>query len=178
MAQSQHLPSPSWADNRPALRKVFSFPKRVNEKAARAVATMVVALSVTIIVSGQLWLTALLAYGFLARVLTGPTLSLMGLLATRVVAPRLGPPRIVPGPPKRFAQAVGLAFSTAALILHFAAGASLAASVVLAVLVLFASLEAFVGFCAGCFVFDRLMRWGLIPQSVCEECASGVPEVG
>ena len=177
MAQSQHLLSPSWADNRPALRKVFSFPKRVNEKAARAVATMVVALSVTIIVSGQLWLTALLAYGFLARVLTGPTLSPMGLLATRVVAPRLGTPRIVPGPPKRFAQTVGLAFSTAALILHFAAGASVAASVVLAVLVLFASLEAFVGFCAGCFVFDRLMTWGLIPQSVCEECATGVFEV-
>ena len=177
MAQSQHVPSPSWADSRPPLRRVFSFPKRVNEKAARVVATMVVILSVAIIVSGQLWLTVLLACGFLARVLTGPSLSAMGQLATRVVAPRLGAPRIVPGPPKRFAQAVGLVFSAAALVLHFAAGAPEAASVVLGVLVVFASLEAFVGFCAGCFVFDRLMTWGLIPQSVCEECATGVAEV-
>jgi hypothetical protein len=158
------------------LRRIFSFPKRVNEKAARTVAAMVVVLGLATIVSGQLWITAVLAYGFLARVLTGPTLSPMGLLATRVLAPRLGRPRMVPGPPKRFAQGVGLVFSTSALALHFAAGASGAASGVLAVLVLFASLEAFLGFCAGCFVFNRLMLMGMIPQSVCEECASGAAQ--
>ena len=156
-----------------ALRSTFSFPNPVNEKAARSVAAMVVALGLTIILSGQLWLTAVLAYGFLARVLTGPTLSPMGLLATRVLAPRLGRPRLVAGPPKRFAQSVGLAFSTAALGLHFAFGASTAASTVLGILVVFASLEAFLGFCAGCFVFNRLMRRGLIPRSVCEECVVG-----
>lgn len=156
-----------------ALRSIFSFPNPVNEKAARSVAAMVVALSLTIIVSGQLWLTGVLAYGFLARVLTGPTLSPMGSLATRVLAPRLGKPRLVAGPPKRFAQSVGLVFSTAALGLHFVVGASLAANAVLGVLVVFASLEAFLGFCAGCYVFNHLMRWGLIPRSVCEECVIG-----
>lgn len=177
MAQSHDLPSLNYADSRSALRKLFSFPKRVNEKAARTVATMVVALSVTIIVTGQLWLTVFLAYGFLARVMTGPSLSAMGLLATQVIAPRLGKPKIVPGPPKRFAQVVGLAFSITAIVLHFVVGASVAASVVLGVLVVFASLEAFVGFCAGCFVFNRLMRWGMVPQSICKECAAGVAEV-
>ena len=150
------------------LRSVFSFPNPVNEVAARTVAGMVVALCLTIMLSGQLWLTTVLTYGFLARVATGPTLSPMGLLATRVLAPRLGPPRPSPGPPKRFAQTVGLAFSATALVLHFAVGASLAATGVLAVLTVFASLEAFAGFCAGCFVFNHLMRWGLMP--VCEEC--------
>ena len=152
------------------LRSVFSFPNPVNEVAARTVAAMVVALCLTIILSGQLWLTVVLAYGFLARVATGPTLSPMGQLATRVLAPRLGPSRPYPGPPKRFAQAVGLAFSSAALVLHFAFGASLAATGALVVLTIFASLEAFAGFCAGCFVFNRLMRWGVIPESVCQEC--------
>ena len=108
------------------LRSVFSFPNPVNEIAARTVAAMVVALCLTIILSGELWLTTVLAYGFLARVATGPTLSPMGQLATRVLAPRLGPPRSYPGPPKRFAQAVGLVFSSTALVLHFAVGASLA----------------------------------------------------
>ena len=133
---------------------------------------MVVGLSLATILTGQAWLMFVLAYGFLARVATGPTLSPMGLLATRVIAPRIGEPKLVPGPPKRFAQTVGLGFSVAALVLHFVAGSPVAANVVLAVLILFAALEAFLGFCAGCFVFDYLMRWGLVPQSVCEECAN------
>ncbi|MYA04466.1 MAG: DUF4395 domain-containing protein [Caldilineaceae bacterium SB0664_bin_22] len=154
------------------MRDVFSFPNPVNEVAARIVAGLVVGLSLATMLTGQAWLMFVLAYGFLARVATGPTLSPMGLLATRVIAPRIGEPKLVPGPPKRFAQTVGLGFSVAALVLHFVAGLPVAANVVLAVLILFAALEAFLGFCAGCFVFDYLMRWGLVPQSVCEECAN------
>ena len=152
------------------LRRVFSFPNPVNEVAARIVAGMVVALSLTIMVTGQSWLMFALAYGFLARVLTGPTLSPMGLIATRVIAPRIPKRRLVPGPPKRFAQSVGLAFSATALVLHFGFGYTLAAYGALAILTLFAALEGFVGFCAGCYVFNNLMRWGLIPESVCREC--------
>ena len=153
------------------LRAVFSFPNPVNEVAARMVAAMVVALSLATILTGQSWLYVLLAYGFLARVATGPTLSPMGMLATRVLAPASGiEPRPVPGPPKRFAQSVGLAFSTTALLLYFVGGSTVAANGVLGVLTLFATLEAGLGFCAGCFVFNYLMRWGLIPESVCREC--------
>ncbi len=154
------------------MRYVFSFPNPVNEVAARVVAGLVVGLSLATMLTGQAWLMFVLAYGFLARVATGPTLSPMGLLATRVIAPRIGEPKLVPGPPKRFAQTVGLGFSVTALVLHFVAGSPVAANVVLAVLILFAALEAFLGFCAGCFVFDHLMRWGLVPRSVCEECAN------
>lgn len=154
----------------PRLRGIFFFPNPVNEVAARVVAGMVVILSIIVLVTGQWWLAFLLAYGFLARVATGPTLSPMGQLATRVIAPRIAEPRLVPGPPKRFAQTVGLVFSVAALVLHFVAGLSVAAGVVLAVLAVFAALESFLGFCAGCFVFNYMMRWGLVPKSVCEEC--------
>ena len=51
--------------------RLFSFPNPVNEVSARLVAGGVVLLSVATIVSGQLWITALIAYGFVARVLTG-----------------------------------------------------------------------------------------------------------
>jgi len=37
-------------------------------------------------------------------------------------------------------------------------------------LVVAASLEAFAGVCLGCIVFGYLMRWGIIPASVCESC--------
>ena len=53
----------------------------------------------------------MIAYGFVARVLTGPKLSPLGQFATRVAAPRLGEPKYVAGPPKRFAQAMGVGFS-------------------------------------------------------------------
>ena len=152
------------------LRQVFSFPNPVNEVAARVVAGMVVILSLAILLTGQWWLAFLLAYGFLARVATGPTLSPMGQVSTRLIAPRIAQPKLVPGPPKRFAQTVGLACSVAALVLHFVAGLSVAAGAVLAILTVFAALESFLGFCAGCFVFNYLIRWGLVPQSVCEQC--------
>src|SRR3954449_7789146 len=86
---------------------MFSFPNPVNEKAARVVAGVVAVTAVVILLTGWHWLLVPLAYGFWARVLTGPTLSPLGRLAMRVVAPRLGPPTYVAGPPKRFAQGIG-----------------------------------------------------------------------
>lgn len=150
---------------------LFSFPHPANEYAARMVAGMVMTLSAVIILLQVPWLLFVLAYGFLARVLTGPTLSPMGLLATRVLVPLFGN-RVKPvaGPPKRFAQAVGLGFSVTALLLYYALGLTAAAYSVLGVLIFFAALEAIVGFCTGCFVFGYMMRWGLIPQETCEKC--------
>ena len=152
-------------------RAVFSFPDPVNEVAARVVAGGVVAMSVAAIVSGVQWLLLPIVYGFWARALTGPTLSPLGQLATRVVAPRLGRPRLVAGPPKRFAQAVGVTFSTVAMILWFGAGQHLAAWVVLGALAGAASLESFFGYCLGCRIFGLLMRWGVVPESACRSCA-------
>jgi hypothetical protein len=153
--------------------ELFSFPHPANDVAARMVAGMVVALGLAIILLDLPWLLVPMAYEFVARVLTGPKLSLMGLLATRALVPLLGnPSRLVAGPPKRFAQGIGVGFSTAALVLHFGLGLPGAATGVLGVLLFFASLEAALGFCAGCFAFGYLMRWGLVPQETCEKCSS------
>ncbi|MGH9107511.1 MAG: DUF4395 domain-containing protein [Acidimicrobiales bacterium] len=153
------------------LRGVLSFPNPVNDLAARVVAGAVVAMSVVAAVLGQPWLMVALAYGFWARVLTGPTLSPLAQAATRLVAPHLGPPRPVAGPPKRFAQAMGATFSTAAVLLWFAFGEGTAARAVLGALAAAASLEAFAGYCLGCRMFGLLMRWGVVPGTVCESCA-------
>src|ERR1700676_806122 len=85
---------------------LFACPDPVNETSARLVAGAVVLLSVLTLALDSPVLRVLLAYGFLARVLTGPTLSPLGQAATRLVAPRLGPATPDPGPPKRFAQAI------------------------------------------------------------------------
>jgi len=153
------------------VRELFSFPNPVNEKAARVVAGVVLATAVLILATSWYWLLIPLAYGFWARVLTGPTLSPVGWLAQNVVAPRLGARKPVPGPPKRFAQGMGAAFSSTALVLALIAGAHTAADVVLGLLVIAAGLESIFAVCLGCQVFALLMRVGVIPERICVECA-------
>jgi len=75
----------------------------------------------------------------------------------------------VPGPPKRFAQAVGVAFSVTALVLTLADQWT-AARVVLALLATAAFLESALALCLGCKMFAVLMRVGVIPETVCERC--------
>ena len=150
---------------------VFSFPNPVNELSARLVATGVVIQSVLFLVIREWWVLVPLAFGFLARVASGPRFSPLGLLVTKVIVPRLDREQTwVPGPPKRFAQAIGVAFSVTALVLELA-GADGAAVVVIAMLLVAASLEAFVGLCLGCVMFSGLIRLGVVPESVCLECA-------
>ena len=153
------------------MQNLFSFPDPVNEVSARLVAGAVVIMAVATIALDQPWLTVLLAYGFVARVLTGPTLSPLGQLVTRVVTPSLGlEARPVPGPPKRFAQGIGAAFSVTAAVLALGFGLRGAAYVVLGMLAVAATLESVFGYCLGCKAFALLMRAGVVPDSVCERC--------
>ncbi|MEO5900486.1 MAG: DUF4395 domain-containing protein [Ilumatobacteraceae bacterium] len=149
----------------------FAFPNPVDEVSARLVATGVVVEVLAFLAVRQWWLLVPLVYGFAARVLSGPRFSPLGQLVTRVITPRVGGAhRSVPGPPKRFAQGIGLTFTAGALVAWLAGGHVLAIVLVAALLVA-AGLEAFAGLCLGCIVFNRLIRWGLVPESVCAECA-------
>src|SRR5437763_11292059 len=136
------------------MKSLFSFPNPVNEVSARLVAGGVVLMSLATIVFDQPWLTAAIAYGFVARVLTGPKLSPLGQLVTKVIVPRLPvEPRPVDGPPKRFAQGIGAVFSVSAAVLALGLGLETAAYVVLGVLIVPATLASDFGYCAGCTAF-------------------------
>lgn len=148
----------------------MAFPNPVNEKAARVVAASVAALAAVQLATGWQWLLVVLAIGFFLRVIAGPRYSPLGLLATKVVAPRLGTPVLVPGPPKRFAQSIGLAVTTAAAVCSIGFDWSAAAFALIGVLLVFALLESAVGFCAGCWAFVQLMKLGVIPPDTCEAC--------
>jgi len=152
-----------------ATAKLLKFPNPVNEYAARSVAGMVVLLCVATLVFRTEWLLWPLALGFVARVASGPRFSPFGQLATRVIAPRIGPAKLVPGPPKRFAQAIGATLSIGAL-LAFYLGAPTLSWVLVGLITVAASLESVFGICLGCIIFGRLQAIGVIPQSVCEAC--------
>jgi hypothetical protein len=150
---------------------LLSFPHPVNEVSARLVAGGVVIMCAVAISLDQRWLIAVIAYGFVARVLTGPTLSPLGQLVTRVITPLLGvAARPVPGPPKRFAQGIGAVLSLTAAVLAFWFHMPVAAYAVLGVIAVAATLEAVFALCLGCAIFAGLMRVGVIPEAICQEC--------
>ncbi len=149
-----------------SVRQFFSFPNPVNETSARLVALGVVVQTLLFLFFREGWLLVPLVFGFSARVLTGPTMSPLGQFSVRVATPyveqRWGvTPRHVPGPPKRFAQVIGLAFTTGAAV-GWASGASWLAFVLLGGLLVAASLEAFGAICLGCIAYSAI--WG------CDDC--------
>lgn len=157
----------------PLMSTLFDFPDPVNETSARVVAGGVVTLATATVALDRPWLLVPLTYGFAARVLTGPTLSPLGQLATRVISPRLSTrPRFSPGPPKRLAQGLGFAMSGSALVLHYGFGRTRAAYRVLTLLIGAAGLEAFFGYCLACRAFPLLIKVGLVPETACEACAN------
>jgi hypothetical protein len=97
--------------------------------------------------------------------------SLLGRFATQVIAPRLGRPKLVPGPPKRFAQGIGLVVTTAALV-ALALGQPGVTEALLGLMIVAAGLESIFAFCIGCRIFAGLMRLGVIPAATCEACAN------
>ena len=152
------------------VRKLFSFPNPVNETSARLVASGVVLQAAAFLIIRHGWVLIPLTFGFIARVLTGPKLSPLGRLVTQIITPRLsGEPRLVPGPPKRFAQGIGVVFTVGASIAWLAGNHTIAIALI-AGLTGAAFLESVFGICLGCIVFGQLMRWGIIPVDVCEAC--------
>jgi hypothetical protein len=153
------------------MAQLFSFPNPVNEVSARLVAAGVVVLSVLTLALDQPWLILVLAYGFVARVATGPTLSPLGGFVTKVLTPRVPfPPKYVAGPPKRFAQGIGATLSVAAAIAFYGFDAKGVAYALVGLIVVAATLESVFAICLGCKAFAVLIRLGLIPEEICERC--------
>jgi Domain of unknown function (DUF4395) len=152
------------------MTKRFPFPNPANETSARLVAAGVVLMSAFFLLTNSTLILVALTYGFAARVAAGPAFSPLALFVTRVVTPKLSfNHKFVPGPPKRFAQTIGLTFAATALILTLL-DYSTPAQLVIAALIIAATLESVFAICLGCIAFSFLMKLGVIPQSVCESC--------
>ena len=122
----------------------------------------VVVQALAFLVARDGWVLVPLAYGFLARVASGPRFSPLGLLVTRWIVPRVrSAPRLVPGPPKRFAQAIGLAFSGGAG-LAWVLGVPEVSYLLIAGLLIAATLESVVAVCLGCIAYRFLWE--------CDDC--------
>jgi hypothetical protein len=153
------------------VRRLFEFPDPVNETSARLVAAFVVLEALVFLVVREGWVLVPLTYGFLARAATGPTLSPLGQFVTRFATPRVESvltrrrpgfrSRQVPGPPKRFAQSIGLGFTASASI-AWVFDAPAVAVALIAMLAVAATLEAAFAICLGCIAYSAI--WG------CADC--------
>lgn len=153
------------------MHTLFKFPNPVNEYSARFVAAGVVCMSLVIAVFDVTWVLIPLTYGFFARVLTGPTLSPLGQLVTRVIVPRLNiKPKYCPGPPKRFAQGIGATLSSAGCIAFFTYDSTTPTRIITGLILFASTLESVFGFCLGCWIFGGLMKVKIIPEHICDAC--------
>ena len=150
--------------------KFGDYPEVVNENATRIVASTVVILGLISLFYPNILTLGILLFGFTARVTYGPKFEPFALITSRYLVPKLGISFIpTAGPPKRFAQLIGFIFALTSIIL-FQLDLFHIYRIVLSILVFFASLESFVGWCAGCFFFGLLMKVGIIPKEICEKC--------
>ncbi|MHC3993451.1 DUF4395 domain-containing protein [Thiomicrolovo sp. ZZH C-3] len=122
---------------------------KIDENLVRLQALLVVMAAAAFVWSGSFWLLALLVYDFAVRVLGAPKGSLF-FLTSRAIIDRLPvSAKPVDAGPKKFAAKIGLLFVITALLLALG-GYPAAAAWLMAVMGLFALLEAACGFCVGC----------------------------
>lgn len=125
----------------------------VNENKVRFIAAQVFIASVLFAFTGYWPIIALLVVDFLLRATYYNRYSVLALIASIAVRVFSVPEKLTDQAPKRFAAWIGFSLSSTILVLvflHLQTGA-----IALAIgLIVFSFLEAFVGFCAGCYIYS------------------------
>lgn len=133
----------------------------VNESKVRIIAFMVLLLAVAFLVTNSWLVIALLLFDFILRAFNYNSYSALGIISGVIVKQFKFKNKPVDRAPKRFAAIVGVVFSTLILVALIADLLTIS-KIITVVLIVFAALESFVGFCAGCYVYSLLKRLKLI----------------
>ncbi|PSC70111.1 C4-dicarboxylate ABC transporter [Micractinium conductrix] len=169
---------------------LFEFPNTVDGRVIRLVALQVFFISLFLAIFSYKkeqawhWVAVGLLVDFCLRFYAGAGISPLGSLAMLAASAidligswtgRETGPVWGAGPPKQFAVSVGIIFSAAIVVLQFC-HAWQAATVVAACLCFAAGLECFVNFCAGCWLFQKAIRFGVIPDTIYTVHVNTLPE--
>lgn len=129
----------------------------VNENQARLNAGQVFAITIAWLLTGFILLPIILTGDFLLRAANLGKYSVLNKISALLIKLFSIKNKPVDLAPKRFAALVGFIFSISILVLSLT-GYTGAAKIISSILVVFAVLEAFVAFCAGCYVYWFLIR--------------------
>ena len=128
---------------------------KIDEKQARLTALGVILVSGAILFTQSILLGIFLLIDFVLRFANLGKYSVLALLS-KLLSKQLNlHEKLVDRSPKRFAALVGVLFSFGILI-SLISNNLLIISILTITLLTFASLESFVGFCAGCFLYTHL----------------------
>jgi len=133
----------------------------VNENKVRTTAFFVLLIGIVFLTTNCWLFAAFLTFDFALRAFNFNNYSPLGIISGVVVKQLKLKNKPTDRGPKRFAAMIGFVFSAfifAASLLHIGI-ASQAAS---AVLIIFASLESFAGFCAGCYLYSFMRKISLV----------------
>lgn len=136
--------------------------RKVDQSALKVNQSFIIGLLIVAFVLNSVWLVAFVA-GVMLLGTAVPALSLFKRIYAGILRPAglVQPQVIIDNPePHRFAQGFGGVVLLGALVL-FLLGAATAGWALVALVVVLAGLNLFLGFCAGCFVYYQLNRLGL-----------------
>jgi len=125
----------------------------VNENKARLTAFFVLVLTCVYLLTGFWLIMAFLLFDFAVRVFNLGKYSLLGFISDAVIKQLKIKNKPVDRAPKRFAAMVGLVF-VAAILLTCVLHLGIATTSLAIVMAVFAFLESFFAFCAGCYVYS------------------------
>jgi hypothetical protein len=125
----------------------------INENKARLTAFFVLVLAAVYLLTGFWLIIAFLVFDFALRAFNFVKYSGLGFLSDAVIKQLNIKNKPVDRAPKRFAAIIGLVF-TAAILIALALHLNITNITLVGVLLLFAFLESFFGFCAGCHVYS------------------------
>ena len=124
----------------------------INENQARLTALLVLTLTCVWLFTGYILIPLFLFSDFILRAFNLGKYSTLGIISGFVIETLTISFKPVDRAPKRFAAIVGVIFSAAILALSVY-NQPFPAKILAIILSIFAALEAFVGFCAGCYVY-------------------------
>jgi len=130
---------------------------KVDENRVRATAFFVIIFSSLYVITGVWIIPALLLIDFALRAFNLNTYSPLAILSGVIVKQLSLKRKPVDRAPKRFAAYIGLGFLILIVITSLT-NLILESKILSGVIILFASLESFVGFCAGCYVYTLINR--------------------
>jgi hypothetical protein len=166
---------PIWKNPPSKFTELFVFPSAVDENDARIKSAMV-AVEIIILLVIDYCLLFPYAYIYLvlsyaSRFLFASRFNLEAYLNLLVIRKYIElKPHLIPSPPKRFSQFVGMCFAIAYVILRIPLGLIIVANWIAAIHLSFALLESCFSVCAACAMFQLGMIFGVVPQETCQEC--------
>ena len=130
---------------------------KIDESRVRVAAFFVVLFVLFYVINGNPVSIGLLLADFLLRAFNLNAYSPLAIISGAVVKQLGIKTKPVDRAPKRFASFMGIAFLSIVLISFFSSYVLLS-KVISGVMIIFASLESFAGFCAGCHVYSLINR--------------------